>query len=430
MVKKNNHHTGGWLAVVAGIITGAVLLAYLGIWPAIGGALVSWVVGYGMVYGYRQSRSDRKEVDVSPLSSEAANEDRFLHTVVKELSQMQASHDLLERYQSFGCMIEASLIRALGPCQVTLWCPDNRWENLVECVIQQMAGPGTAAGELEPQDRNPQHVPLDSRIIEHALRSQKPYLAYDPSVARLMVSYAPEGSLRSEACIPLERRYGQPLVINVNGIADPTKVRPEDFYLAADLIGLFWQQLQATNQRQWMIEHDQTSRALRDDAFLTQAQQRAERAHQAEQPFAVMVLTLHGFRGMFAGHAHQWRELSGIIGRRLYQALADHKQEFLLGKMADDAFAVLFMDTDESLAYTIVREVMNSLQWRLPQDTTLQRLEVMAVEMRWAGADQRQFSGDMSDMLNRIYRRLFIRGQNKWEHVYHIELGQAAGGVS
>lgn len=417
------------LAVGLAMVGAAFILEDVRVMAAVA---IGWgLVSYGVGRYWRERGWDSETASALSVSMKENDEDRFLHEIVKELSHMQSSQDLLERYQGFERMVEASLFRALGPCTVTYWCPDNRWRELVECVIRPTGGAETAVGRGGMiQGRSPCRVPLDSRIIEHVLRSQRPYLKYDPGSSRLMVSYAPEGSLPSEACISLERLYGQPLVVNVNKICEPLRVRPDDFYLAVDLITLFWEQLQATNQRQWMVEHEEASRALRDDAFLRQAQQRAEQAQQADERFSLIVLAIHGFRGMFAGQAHRWRELHGVIGREVYHAISEHKAEVLLGKMADDIFVVQLPHTDEFLADALMRKVIGSLQRRLPQDLVLRRLDIMAIEARWALADQKKYAGSVSDMLNGLYRRMFRREGASLDRMCHIELGSSLAGVS
>ncbi|MBN1552947.1 hypothetical protein JW979_15845, partial [bacterium] len=44
--------------------------------------------------------------------------------MIEELSRMQKSDDLFERYHSFTRLIEENMCEMLGPCTVSLWCPE------------------------------------------------------------------------------------------------------------------------------------------------------------------------------------------------------------------------------------------------------------------------------------------------------------------
>lgn len=368
------------------------------------------------------------KVDEEPIGNGDTAD--FLRGVLEEISFMQCSEDLFERYQYFTNLAEKVLNHTMGPCNISLWCPDYDYANLIECVIK----PATHTESNSPialnsraQTRQPCQVPLDDNAIIESLKSGKPYLAELRAPGQ--GGSSSELVLKCDGCIPLGRQYGQPLLVNIEldqmahgqESFDKNK-REEKFATAVKLIGLFWKHLQATNQRQWMTEHDEPSGALRDETFLEQGQSRALKCVQRDEPFAVVVITLRGFRSMFAGNSQQWRSLAGLIGRSLKKKLTEKKKEFLLGKMADDVFALMLPCTDEFLAQNIMDTIVGQLEEQITEDEAVGSLDVMAVDIQWTVAGSNMYKDNLVGMLEGIYRRLFGGGQVGENSFYRIIL--------
>jgi len=378
---------------------------------------------------YSINRKDNEDNNSSKPKDDAAGrgyEDIYLHSIIEELGRMQNSIDLLERYQCFIRMVESSLCQCLGPCSISLWCPDQDNKNLIECIIdpswRTVFGSANSISHLRER-RVACQVPLDSEVIGHSLKKGEPYWAGERGSLSSPTKPAGDARLHCDACIPLYRDYGQPLLINVERIGDREVHRKTiDFHSMVKMVNIFWKQLQATNQREWIIEHDELSGALRDETFLKQAQALAERCQNSDEIFDIVVITIHGFRSIFTDNSRQWRILSGILGRAFRRLLAEQNREFLLGKMADDVFALLLPRSDEFITQAIMQSIMAKLGDEMLQDKAIKNLNIMAIELRWSGADNRQYHGNMEKMLNAIYRRLFSRASNKQTQIYQIVL--------
>ncbi len=341
----------------------------------------------------------------------------FLREVICELTALQQNDDLLERHQSFVHLVKQTLERVLGPCSVSLWCQDDNAAHLVECMI--LFNPANTA---VPPVHEPCRLPLDNPAHRLMLETGKPYLAFGPQAGADSMINPLEGSLPCLAGLILERPYGRPVLINVDRLHDAERpINPRAFHLAVDLIRLIWSQLQAANQRQWARDHDPVSRALWDDVFVERAEQWACRAKQNDELFALAILALHGFRGMFAGQAHQWRQLSGAVSRILDQTLKQHGRAFILGRMADDVFALYLPHADNFITGTVTGRLSQALTADMPVEAHRQRWNMPGLELRWGYADSRDFHGSIMDMLNRQYRRMFTRSVNKQENVIHID---------
>jgi hypothetical protein len=373
--------------------------------------------------------TDEAGVKTCPQVEESA----YLGEILDELTLMQNSEDLLERYQVFVRMAQKSLNHVLGCCAVSLWCPEHDYRNLIECVIRPGGEPvhgGLSSSSNNASRRDPCRMPIDSQVIRDTLKTGKPYLASASSRAALVTGNA-EDSLRTDACLVLYREYGQPLLINAELIGVDSKGGDaEAFPAAVRLINLFWRQLQAANQRQWLAEHDEPSRALRDEVFLRQAQEWASNLSRRDELFALVVITMQGFRSMFAGSSDQWRCLSGLLGRCLQEVIGAQGEKFLLGKMADDVFALVLADKDVFLADVLMRSVVEKLGPQMNQDTALSTLNVLAVDIQWSIADHKQYQGDMERLLNKVYRRLFTRAQNKHRNTHRIVLEDESSEVA
>jgi GGDEF domain-containing protein len=414
-----------------GWFTGALLIA--------GAALVGFTIGTSCknADSIQQSPvSDKHNSSTATTTQSSGNQpsdadnNSYIRGILDELSLMQNSNDLLNRYQCFIRMTEQVFDHAIGSCCVSLWCPDQNHQNLIECVIKNTNSRPSATMTGISEARPPCQVPLDLPAIKQALESGLPYLAAEPSSNGPITTNLPIGSLICDACIPLYRQYGRPLLINVEFTAgipgQRKKTIKDDFRAAVNLINLFWKHLQATNQRQWMIEHEPISGVLRAESFLEQAQNMARQYQDRDELFTVVVVTVHGFRSMFAGQSQQWHLLSALIGRCLKKILDQKNRTFLLGKMADDVFALLLSHTDEFLAQSIMQTIADRLADEMAKDRTTDSLDVMAVDIQWALADQNQFPGHMGQMLDKIYRRLFIREKNRQNPTHRIFIDSEA----
>jgi GGDEF domain-containing protein len=362
--------------------------------------------------------------------SKADSETIFLQSILEELNVMQTSDDLLERYRSFVRVIESSVQRALGDCGVSLWCPDHGNEKLVECVIHPTQGNqnqiNTESVRTANSWRTPCEVPLDSVVIRDSLKSGRAYCALTTDSENLLAGRAVEATLPCDACIPLYRSYGQPLLIQVERTGSRRELcTPEEFHSTVKLIRFFWKQLQSTNQRQWLVEHDEPTGALREEAFLAQGQGWSDRFARRDELFSVVVITVRGFRSMFAGESARWRRLSGILGRSLRRNLTDQCDKFLLGKMADDVFALLLPGIDQFLCETTMQRIFDTLETELLQEPRVRSLETPAVDLQWSGADHTQYEGDLEQMLNDLYCRLFSRREGTDVFEYRIALNES-----
>ncbi|KPK78239.1 MAG: hypothetical protein AMJ79_00060 [Phycisphaerae bacterium SM23_30] len=356
-------------------------------------------------------------------------ESDYLRGILNELSLMLSSNDLKERYQCFIRVVESSLEHALGYCGVTLWCPDEECENLIECVIEPSRTKSRFPAGAAPL-RVPCRVPLDSQVIRDSLLTGEPYLGLVKGANQVMLGRTPEATLQCDACIPLYRNYGQPLLISVERIEEMgRKCRREDFQASVQLINLFWKQLQSTNQRQWLVEHDQTSGALRDEVFLRQGQTWANTYQRRDEPFTVVVITVRGFRSIFTGNSQQWRRLSKVVGRCLNKVLREKSSKYLLGKMADDVFALMLPSKDNFLTDAVMHTLADRFGQEMVSDKAIETLDILAVDIQWSIADHNSYEGNLEILLNKIYRRLFSRNHEDHKHTHRIILNEQSGTV-
>jgi len=352
-----------------------------------------------------------------------------LRDVLNDVIGIQESADLLERYQYFIKVTEETLKHAVGPCGISLWSPDRNQQSLTECVIRPNRPSGhhfEATLAQAAGSRPPCSVRLDSPVMRQTLRTGRPYLAPLDQSARPDYNPASSPALRCDGCIALYRDYGQPILINIER-TEPALNRPEPaaFHAAVELINLFWKQLQFTNQRQWAIEHEPDSRALRYEVFLNQAQDLADKAHHTDELFSLVLIAVQGFRSMFGDNSRQWRLLSGLFGQCLGNILTQNNEQFVLGKLADDIFALMLPRSDSFLAQAVMKALVARLGDEMSGSKAAENLDVIALDLRWIVADHRQYYGSMEQLLEKIYRRLFSREADKDQHLQRIVLGAA-----
>ncbi|MCP4708111.1 MAG: hypothetical protein GY869_05765, partial [Planctomycetes bacterium] len=177
-----------------------------------------------------------------------------------------------------------------------------------------------------------------------------------------------------------------------------------------------------TNQRQWLIEHDPTSRALRDEIFLQRGQAWAEKFKRRDDLFTLVVITVQGFRSMFSGNSQQWRRLSAIVGRCLNKVLHEKSPKYLLGKMADDVFALMLPSKDNFLTDAFMHSIAKYFGEEMIRDSATDALDMVAVDIQWAIADHQSYQGNLEQLLNRIYRDLFSQTDQEHKHTHRIVL--------
>jgi hypothetical protein len=419
---------------------GVLLIARLDILFTLeGAALVLLMIASGLagiVPGQRrrlcesalESEDHTSEPIIVPAVLADKHPEHDFRYILDELHLMQNSEDLFERYQCFIRVVEKNMQQIFGDCCVTLWCPDSTRKKLYECVIKPGGlshGTSKRAVRYPSEFRSPCIIPLDSPVIREVLQSGRPYLAGSHMPDSHLAGQAQEVTLHSDACIALYRDFGQPLLVNVECThGSVSRCHRPDFEVVVHMLRMFWEQLQATNQRMWLVEHDEGSGALRDRAFLKQAQSRADQAMGRDDLFTFVVISIRGFRATFAGQSQQWRTVFGQIGKTLQKILHDKLDDFLLGKMADDVYALYFPKTDAFLAEVMMKHVTAHV------DEEIRNIEIpdwLALDIRWALRDCQSYRGQAEALLNEIYRDLFRTGVKPSFTAHQFVLAGALG---
>ena len=365
-----------------------------------------------------------KKASGSSFAKPKENHQR-LHPTIDELTLLHTSDDLYERYQCFIRLTEDSLQDVLGPCDITLWCLDHNPEYLIECLIPSTGSANASITRYTHRHHRPYRIKLDCPVIRHALSTKQPCMISSlQKVSEL--HHCPKDQLLSDACIPLYRDYGQPVIASIKRTRPYTALdKNENFYQACKLIRLFWEQLQIANQRQWQSEHDMNDNVLHEQAFIEHAQNYAAKAARQDELFCLVVITLQGFRSMFAGQSQQWRRLSSLISQSLHGCLDKAHQDFFLGKMADDVFAILLHRTDQFLAKALMDKVLEQVDREIGSSRELQTLDVHELTVKWTLADHQKYRQSITDMLDNIYGGLFPPGVDQPLHEYHIKMPSA-----
>ena len=332
-----------------------------------------------------------------------------LKGILSDLSFMHHSDDLYERYQCFIRMIEDGLGQVLGSCVVSLWCPDRDEQDLVECVIQPREVFDGHVGVAGPEGgERPCRVELGSDVIREVLRTGEPYLSSHWHLPETSIEAGGGRMLHCDVWIPLFREYGRPVLVGAQRTGKgPRKMDRKTFDSVVELIRLFWTQLQATNQRQWMIEHDSSHGVLRAAAFLDHTQNLATRFIERDELFSVVVISLDGFRRMFSGQSAKWRSLSGCFTESLTGVFQAKREDYLLGKMADDVFALFLPRKDAFIGRVMMEQLVEDLKEKMCGSGVAEKLGVMAIDIQWSILDHRRYRGSIEGLLNEIYRGLF-----------------------
>lgn len=369
--------------------------------------------------GKKPSRPEGSESDM-PMNM------KMLEQMLEELAQMHKTEDLTQRYQCFTRLTESMLGRAVGPCSVSLWVPDSDHAQLIECVIRPNHSPDKVTGSLANRIklREPVVLPIDSVDIRRSLQNGEPFIVECSAANGIIAAHSPNLQLRHDGCIPLYRQYGEPLLIIFEHTAGGIKPgRKTAFDAAVEMIQMFWNHLQGINQRQWMVEHDPSAEAVRADTFLNVAQAWADRLQHQDELFTVAVITIQGFRRIFAGTSQKWHTLYGIVSRSINRTVSTRNDEFLLGAMADDVLAIFLPRKDAFISRALMATIMKKITDQLQQEADPGLAGIIAIKIRWRLTDHRQYHGSIQEMLDEAYRKLFdIHANDDQNHSCHIDL--------
>lgn len=372
----------------------------------------------------QKERADAKRSSTGDMGDYPSRD--TLKGILGDLSFMHNSDDLYERYQCFIRMIEDGLGQVMGSCVVSLWCPDHDEQDLVECVIQPREVFDGRVGVAGPEEsERPCRVELRSDVIREVLRTGDPYLSGHWHLPETSIEAGGGRVLHCDVWIPLFREYGRPVLIGAQRTGKgPRQIDRKTFDSVVELIKLFWAQLQATNQRQWLIEHESSHGVLRDTAFLDHAQNLAKRFTEHDELFSVVVISLGGFRRMFCGQSAEWRSLSGCFTESLADVFQAKREDYLLGKMADDVFALFLPRKDAFIGRVIMEQVVEDLEERICGSGVAEQLGVMAIDIQWSISDHRLYRGSIEGLLNEIYQRLFDPALRAQTHQSRIVLAK------
>ncbi len=389
--------------------------------------LATYLTGFVRGTWHVTQTANQPVAHVSELNTQSDNEaepaeilapDRnphYLRGLLNELGRMHNNADLYERYQCFTRIVEDGLNEVLGPATVSLWCPSPGRDELIACQIRpETVNQRTFRNWMhrEHSSEEDTSIPIRQEMIRQALQTGTPQWV-DPADQQIRSVIGKSRHNGFDVCIPLYRDYGQPLlVLTRRQPGASSKWNEAALRDLVELIQQFWEQLQATNQRQWQVEHDDSSGVLRDSVFLRRAQDWASQAQAHEELFTLVVTTMRGFRRMFAGEADKWRRHSGLFAGLLHEGLKQcdpGTPGFLIGRMADDVFAVMLLRKDAFLGRSLMEQLGVRLQLRLSEQSRGAALGLAAVDVQWTLADQEEFDGDIEEMLNQLYRRLFSR---------------------
>ena len=428
-----------------------VVLDAPGHWQAVP-VLLGCAFGAGCVCGHFQAKAFARRVGsaVAPAvrrspvvtAEEQAKEPdvrrearvEMLRGLLDELTQMQKENDLRRRYQCFLRVIESVLRETVGPCGVSLWVPDTEHENIIECLIRPKHSSEHNRGSLAGarMGREPFSLPIDSANIRRSLQTGRPFLVERSGLNGIVAGHSPTVALRHDGCIPLCREYGEPLLVILEHTKGGIKSsRRKEFDSAVEMIEMFWNHLQVTNQREWMVEHDPATEAVRADAFLNGAQSWVDDLHRRDELFTVVAITVQGFRRMFAGTSQKWQNLYSTVCRSVNRIFTERGDEFMLGTMADDVLAVLLPGKDTFICRAVMSAVMKKLQDELRSARGEGLSGIAAVNIQWRLADHNEYCGSIQGMLDQAYGDLFRQDGNDVDnHACHIDLERTEAPVT
>ena len=110
---------------------------------------------------------------------------------------------------------------------------------------------------------------------------------------------------------------------------------------------------------------------------------------------------------MFSGESAKWRSLSGCFAANWSSVFQAKREDYLLGKMADDVFALFLPRKDAFIGRVIMEQLVEDLEEKMCDTGVAEKLGVMAIDIQWSISDHSRWRGSIEELLNEIYRDLF-----------------------
>lgn len=232
-----------------------------------------------------------------------------------------------------------------------------------------------------------------SGLLDHVLATGRRYVHGSPSGSDMIAQLA--ASLPQDApqwLMPV-RFGGQTVGLLVVGELDARhRGDPTLMQLVADLVELFWRQVQVTAELASARETDRISGVL-DRLELSESGHRllAEAAREGE-PAVVLALALEGVRRLDdSGRWEQRDWLMQQVGRELRRRL---RSDDLIGRFSDDRFVAVLRRLDLTLGQMIASKVLDAVNAALAAgDPTLP--ETVRVRCGLAAASGRDYDASL-----------------------------------
>jgi GGDEF domain-containing protein len=256
---------------------------------------------------------------------------------------LQDLDDLAEPWPAFDQLVREVLGRELGAARVR--CYHVR---AGDDALQPLARVGPASEAPGPDMR--------AGVLGHAVLTGHEFCTPDCGRFPLLQALAAEDPERWDWVWPVRSGSTTIGVVAVGQSSRPGALAAEARQALGELLTLCWQHVAAQLRLRVACRTDQASGVLTRSDFFTLAADALDQSYRCNEPAVVAVLALEGLRRL--DDAGQWQVRDALIERIGRSLLRRLRSDDLVGRFADDRFALLLRRLDTGLGRLIADKLM------------------------------------------------------------------------
>lgn len=199
---------------------------------------------------------------------------------------------------------------------------------------------------------------LRSGILGHCATTGQEFVTHDPAHGPLVQNLADRDAQEWDWVWPVRQGRTTVGVVAAAHLPDVAVLRPEPRRAVGQLIALAWKHVAGLERLRVLERTDQATGVLTRNDFFTMARDALADSYRGHEPIVLAVLALEGLRRL--DDQGQWQRRDALL-ERLGPMIARHvRSDDLVGRFADDRFAILLRRLDSGLGRLIAEKILET----------------------------------------------------------------------
>lgn len=250
-----------------------------------------------------------------------------------------------DAWTSFDQMVRETLAEHLAAARVRCYHVRPESETLLTLAQAEIgdtpSGPSARAG-----------------VLGHVATGGKEFVARDAACGALVHDLADEAGDGWSWVWPIRCDNATVGMIAVADLQDPDLLTGELRQTVGQLVSLCWRQVGCHERLRILRQTDQATGVLTRNEFFTLAERALADSYEQNEPVVAVVLALEGLRRL--DDTQCWTERDTLVERLGHVLATCVRSDDLIGRFADDRFAVLLRRLDSGLGRLIAEKMLTA----------------------------------------------------------------------